>query len=921
MSRKWNDFAIASSRRTLLLAFQTLLVVAATRPCVAGAQPLYWGGGSTDIAANTPLPVDAALLTGTWDTTTKNWASSPKPGAYGAFANGADVQLGYYTNKADALITLGENLQISSLTACMSLALDYNRYFGLTATSPRTLTPVGTNFVVNSVSSDMTRRITLFSNVSLAGSVPLEKTGNGGFQVSSDSSAYTGRVRCSGGYFNVDGAGSLKGVPRFDLAGRVTSAVASGYGGDFSMGNLTPTLNAGANDKFADSALFVLNRGSLDCRASSTSTETIGRVDVETWGVLGAGQGTLGGTLTLSDATAGLTRGSAGLGMVMVPVDAAGTPYNNIRVPNGLPTDVLLPWIAAGRGGFMYVDGADNNTLKRVALSEAATDVTTWTSLYGSTSNVRVGNSTSVALTGALGGNLTLQSLGFFNTGATTLNLGSGNTLTLASGGIAFHPNAYGANQTITNGTLASGTDKLYLHTSDSRSDARLVLYSPIIGTGMDVVKGGIAGVEFKGTTSNTYGGKTIVNSGHLTLNKSAGAIAVPGPLVVRNSGSVSANANNISPTSNVTIESGGLIYAWNQTYGGVLTLAGGTMLFPNQTITLNKSDTPGLVFNGGWINHSSSHPGGINLQTDVRYESTATTQARFERLNWINNTVSYNIELDGGNRVFDIADSATLPDGVPEMVVDTAIVAGSPAGGALTKTGAGILQLTYTNSYAGGSTVNGGTLRVSKITAPAQTGLCAYTMQIPNVVTFTEPVARNMVLGQSITGTTISANRTVVRVLNDYEIMTSGGHVNGFSTNIAVAAMSRTGNLGTGPATVNDTGTLVIDSGISLANAVTVNAGGTIVASGAGLGSLAVDGGTVSVDLDAGALAMTGTLSLGGATLAVDSLPGDAPVTILSAAGGVTGKFTTIPDKVSVQYFPTYVTVNRLKGFLVVIR
>ena len=183
----------------------------------------------------------------------------------------------------------------------------------------------------------MTRRITLFSNVSLAGSVPLEKTGNGGFQVSSDSSAYTGRVRCSGGYFNVDGAGSLKGVPRFDLAGRVTSAVASGYGGDFSMGNLTPTLNAGANDKFADSALFVLNRGSLDCRASSTSTETIGRVDVETWGVLGAGQGTLGGTLTLSDATAGLTRGSTGLGMVMVPVDAAGTPYNNIRVPNGLP--------------------------------------------------------------------------------------------------------------------------------------------------------------------------------------------------------------------------------------------------------------------------------------------------------------------------------------------------------------------------------------------------------------------------------------------------------------------------------------------------------------------------------------------------------------------------------------------------------
>ncbi len=924
MSRKWNDFAIASSRRTLQLAFQTLLVVAAMRPCVAGAQPLYWGGGSTDIAANTPLPIDAALLTGTWDTTTKNWASSPKPGAYGAFANGADVQLGYYTNKADALITLGENLQISSLTACMSLALDYNRYFGLTAASPRTLTPVGTNFVVNSVSSDMTRRITLFSNVSLAGSVPLEKTGNGGFQVSSDSSAYTGNVLSAVGYFNVDGTGSLKGVPRLDMKGRMLSSVTTAYGGnEFSMGNMTLSPVAGPNDKLGDSALIVLNRGILDFRAGATSTETIGRVDVETWGVLGAAQGNLGGTLTLSDATAGLTRGSTDLGMVMVPVDAAGTPYNNIRVPNGLPTGVLLPWIAAGRGGFMYVDGTDNNTLKRVALSEAATDVTTWTSLYGSTSNVRVGNATSVALTGALGGSLTLQSLGFFNNVGTALNLGSGNTLTLASGGIAFHP--YNGAQTITNGTLTSSTDKLYLHTSDSGVSAPLIIFSPIAGTGMDVIKGGIGAVEFKGTTSNTYGGTTTVNSGNLTLNKTGGAISIPGSLVVRNGGSVTVNANNISPTSDVTVEQGGLIYnGGSQTYSGVVKIEGGTLLFPNMMITMNNAATPGLIFNGGWINHSSSHPGGINLQTDVRYESTATTQARFERLNWINNTVSYNIELDGGNRVFDIADSATLPDGVPEMVVDTAIVPGSPAGGALTKTGAGILQLSYTNSYAGGTTVNGGTLRVSSITAPAQTGLCAYTMQIPNVVTFTEPVARNMVLGQSITGTTISANRAVVRVLNDYEIMTSGGNVNGASTNVAVAAMSRSGNLGTGAATVNNTGTLEIDAGISLANAVTVNAGGTIVASGAGLGSLAVDGGTVSVDLDAGTLAVSGAVSLEDATLTFSGTLGDEPVTLLTAGTSLTGTFATVnnqPPYSAIRYIGNTVVIAKDLPTLIIVK
>ena len=611
--------------------------------------------------------------------------------------------------------------------------------------------------------------------------------------------------------------------------------------------------------------------------------------------------------------------------MAMVPIDASGVPYNKIRVPNGITTGTLLPWLAAGRGGFMYVDGTDNNTLKRVALTEAATDVTTWTNVYGAASNVRIGNNASVALTGALGGSLTLQSLGFFNTGATTLNLGSGNTLTLASGGIAFHPGAYGAHQTLTNGTLASGTDTLYLHTSDSGSDARLVLYSPIVGTGMDVVKAGIGAVEFKGTTSNTYGGTTTVNSGHLTLNKSGGAIAIPGPLVVRYGGSVNVGNNNINPTSNVTIESGGLIYnAGSQTYGGVLKIEGGTFIFPNAFFTLNNATTPGLVFNGGWINHSSSHPGGINLQTDVRYESTATTQARFERLNWINNTVSYNIELDGGNRVFDIADSATLPDGVPEMVVDTAIVAGSPAGGALTKTGAGTLQLTYTNSYAGGSTVNGGTLRVSKITAPAQSGLTAYTLSGPNIVTFTQPVARNMVLGQSITGTTISANRTVVRVLNDYEIMTNGGNVNGVSTNIAVAAMSRAGSLGTGPATVNDTGTLVIDAGISLANVVTVNAGGTIAASGAGLGSLAVDGGAVAVDLAEGALAVSGTVSLEDATLTFSGSLGDEPVTLLTAGTSLTGTFATVnnqPPYSAIRYIGNTVVIAKDLPTLIIVK
>ena len=42
--------------------------------------------------------------------------------------------------------------------------------------------------------------------------------------------------------------------------------------------------------------------------------------------------------------------------------------------------------------------------------------------------------------------------------------------------------------------------------------------------------------------------------------------------------------------------------------------------------------------------------------------------------------------------------------------------------------------------------------------------------------------------------------------------------------------------------------------------------------------------------------------------------------MTLLSA-GSITGKFVSIPEKVSVRYYPTYVTVERMKGLVIVVR
>jgi autotransporter-associated beta strand protein len=169
---------------------------------VAGGEDLYWGGGAGDVADNTALPVTTNGLTGLWNATLKNWATTPAPGVYTSYMGKAHVHLGYYTNSGpgvSAVLTLEASPEVTGLSACMNMTTDYNRFFDLTAVSARTLTPVGLPAVLNPVSQDATRGMRLRPNVALAGNAPAEKSGTGVFEVQSDSSAYTGNLRVSMG--------------------------------------------------------------------------------------------------------------------------------------------------------------------------------------------------------------------------------------------------------------------------------------------------------------------------------------------------------------------------------------------------------------------------------------------------------------------------------------------------------------------------------------------------------------------------------------------------------------------------------------------------------------------------------------------------------------------------------------------------
>jgi len=827
--------------RLILFVSLSLTLTAAS----AQAQTtLYWGGGTSNVANGTALPTTTAGGNGTWNTTLQNWALSQNGSSYGAWTDNQVANFGFYSNNASEAVTIAGNHTIGGMVFNNQPATALNLVLTLNASSAQTLTLAGSSalFLITSSSSAF-NGVSIGNNITLgSGSATLTKDGTGRLVFGSssgtaNSNAFTGPLSVVSGLVLLDTASSMNGI---------STASVSTYRSDISTTSATlvtgtvpytspvfqVNLANAAGTKLSDSLAVTLQRGEFNVQGGGvSSTETIGQIQLAPYGYLNTSAATAGTTLTLGNGTVGIDRGTTGLGTMVIGVNGSDALPVNVVLSNttGLSKDSLLPWLTTSRAEFVQISSS-NNTLTRIASTTANSTASNWAASYNATSNLRV----TTALTGALGSNLTVNSYGIIGHGtASLLEIGAGNTLTINSGAISMAGSG-NVNYGFSNGTLTSGTDKLYLHTGVQNSST-LVINSSISGT-LDIIKSGAVGASLGGTVANTYTGNLIVNSGGLDLAKSG---AATGAAFVRGGALLSiSNATALAATSNVTVDKKGVLVLaiGAPNLGGAITLNGGQILQTNSDPTFSGSGF-GLQFNGGLYTLSNGNfSKTANLLTNVSYAESSTESAVIRNIS--NGTGNLTIQLNTGasagnaERVFQIGDSLSLAAGTAEMVVEVAIANGGSGSttGSLRKTGNGTLQFLAPMTYTGGTVIDAGTLQLSTVSRDAKTGLTGTTTSLtPKTLTFVEPVASTFIVGQTLNGTNIAAGAKIIDILNDYQVvMSAGATATGSATDIASGNLSLTGRLA-GNVTINSGGTLLVDGNttFSSGSSIAINSGG----------------------------------------------------------------------------------------------
>ncbi|MCF6314583.1 MAG: autotransporter domain-containing protein, partial [Verrucomicrobiales bacterium] len=706
---------------------------------------------------------------------------------------------------------------------------------------------------------------TLLLNGSIAGTGGL--TLNAGNVVSmggSSSNTYTGLTTVNGGHGlslgKSSGATAIAGNLRINSGSSVNQ-----FGDDQIADTSTVTINGNYElDSASEAFQTLMGLGSVEgFQNSGNQTFAVGSGNfsgsIEDTGPDDTTLRKFGtGTLTLSGANG--YRGGTQLDGGILSVSAnnnlgdlsGGLTFDGGTLQNTAAFSTARATTLNAGGGTFQTDA--NLTHSGVISGAGSLTKTGASSLTLSGANTYSGGTTLSAGTLVIGNNSALGTGTLTIEDNTTLSRTSGDK-TLANNVVIngdFTSDGGGTNHNITvNGTTNLGAGIRSITTVNA---GNFNFDGVVFGTGGITYNGSSGNLRFRGTADNTYTGLTTVQSGGLSLFKSAGVNAIAGDILM-NGGEINIfRDEQIADTSTVTLNGGHLaLWSASETIGVLMGTGSvsGKQNSGNQTFAVGSGNFSGTIEDTG-SNDTTLRKfgtGTLTLSGANGYRGGTQLDGGILSVSANNNLgdVSGGLTFDGGTlqntAAFSTARATTLNAGGGTFQTDadlthSGIISGA---GSLTKTGANTLTLSGINTYSGGTQLNGGILSVSadnNLGDPSG-GLTFNGGILQNTAAFSTTRAMTLSAGGGIFQT--AANLTLSAAISGSGALTKTGA----STLTLSGSNSYSGGATINSGTVRTTSMTALGSGPVIHNAGRLDPVGTL-----NTGAFTWNGGTIATDV-----------------------------------------------------------------------